>query len=323
MKTIAASTVILVMFAFVLIVSLKVSEASGISLSVSSTPTPSPTMNPAIIDISPQPLPTDVPEINLSESADDFYGGRDVDCDGVRSSEDNCPFTYNPDQKDKDKNRIGDACDGANKGRIESHCDPDGDGIPTYKDNCPLVCNPNQEDKNKNGVGDACDSHGRGTRVPVFSPSRKPEMATPPALDLTPIIISPSPRPIRRVSRNDELTLEDMLDLSLGGEDFDCDGVKNSADNCPLVYNPDQKDTDNDRVGDACAAGSATSNRVERRCDVDGDGIENGSDNCPYVCNKDQKDSIHDGIGDACRNHRDANSAPKRCNHSKPKKSDL
>lgn len=43
--------------------------------------------------------------------------------------------------------------------------------------------------------------------------------------------------------------------------DFDQDNVPNStitghpeikADNCPNVFNPDQKDTDNDGVGDAC-----------------------------------------------------------------------
>lgn len=117
------------------------------------TPTPTPT----IVDLSPQPLPTEVPETNLNDVADALFGGYDVDCDGVRSSEDNCPFTYNPNQSDKDHNGIGNACDGKNKGKVESHCDPDGDGIPSYKDNCPLVCNPRQEDRNKNGVGDACD----------------------------------------------------------------------------------------------------------------------------------------------------------------------
>lgn len=34
--------------------------------------------------------------------------------------------------------------------------------------------------------------------------------------------------------------------------DLDRDGIKNSNDNCPVVYNPDQKDTDGDGAGDAC-----------------------------------------------------------------------
>ena len=49
-------------------------------------------------------------------------------------------------------------------------------------------------------------------------------------------------------------------------------------DNCPLVANPDQEDTEDgspDRAGDAC-------------------------DNCPTVANNDQTDSDGDGKGDAC-----------------------
>lgn len=51
-----------------------------------------------------------------------------------------------------------------------------------------------------------------------------------------------------------------------------------TQDNCPLVSNPDQLDTDQDgadRKGDAC-------------------------DNCPTIPNLDQHDTDNDGIGDAC-----------------------
>lgn len=34
--------------------------------------------------------------------------------------------------------------------------------------------------------------------------------------------------------------------------DSDGDGIEDGADNCPRSYNPDQKDTDLDGVGDAC-----------------------------------------------------------------------
>ena len=37
--------------------------------------------------------------------------GKDSDKDGIPDSMDNCPKTYNPDQKDTDGNGIGDACD--------------------------------------------------------------------------------------------------------------------------------------------------------------------------------------------------------------------
>ena len=49
-------------------------------------------------------------------------------------------------------------------------------------------------------------------------------------------------------------------------------------DNCPLVANPDQSDTDQeagDKQGDAC-------------------------DNCPTIPNFDQEDTDKDGHGDAC-----------------------
>lgn len=67
-----------------------------------------------------------------------------------------------------------------------------------------------------------------------------------------------------------------VLERSLGGVciddedgDFDC-GVE---DNCPGVPNPDQADTDHDRLGDAC-------------------------DNCPDVANPEQADTDGDGLGD-------------------------
>jgi hypothetical protein len=67
--------------------------------------------------------------------------------------------------------------------------------------------------------------------------------------------------------------LTDVMDGSL--TDTDGDGVPDYMDNCPTVYNPDQKDLDDDGIGDAC-------------------------DNCPKVSNPDQADSNNDGLGDTC-----------------------
>jgi Thrombospondin type 3 repeat len=49
--------------------------------------------------------------------------------------------------------------------------------------------------------------------------------------------------------RVDEITLEEALALS---PDSDGDGVKDLLDNCRLISNPDQVDSDRDGVGDAC-----------------------------------------------------------------------
>jgi hypothetical protein len=59
--------------------------------------------------------------------------------------------------------------------------------------------------------------------------------------------------------------------------DKDEDGVIDSEDNCPDIYNQDQIDIDTDGIGDAC-------------------------DNCLDEFNPDQLDSDGDGIGDVCEN---------------------
>ena len=43
-----------------------------------------------------------------------------------------------------------------------------------------------------------------------------------------------------------------VINSALENMDADNDGVYNSMDNCPYVYNPDQEDSDSDGIGDAC-----------------------------------------------------------------------
>jgi len=58
--------------------------------------------------------------------------------------------------------------------------------------------------------------------------------------------------------------------------DQDGDGIHDTADNCPYLFNAMQRDVDDDYVGDEC-------------------------DNCEFVYNPFQEDSDGNGIGDACQ----------------------
>lgn len=72
--------------------------------------------------------------------------------------------------------------------------------------------------------------------------------------------------------------------------DSDYDGLGNECDNCPTIANVDQKDTDWDGTGDMCDS------------DRDGDGILNTVDNCPLHYNPTQSDRDGDRWGDECDN---------------------
>jgi hypothetical protein len=80
--------------------------------------------------------------------------------------------------------------------------------------------------------------------------------------------------------------------------DTDSDGIADGTDNCPVVANADQLDTDNDGSGNACDS------------DDDADGVADTSDNCPTTANASQADADHDGIGDACDTDADGDAVP-------------
>ncbi len=57
-----------------------------------------------------------------------------------------------------------------------------------------------------------------------------------------------------------EIPSDIYLNTSLGSSDYDNDGILNANDNCVLVANPDQQDTNGDGVGDACNLDALTVN---------------------------------------------------------------
>jgi hypothetical protein len=82
----------------------------------------------------------------------------------------------------------------------------------------------------------------------------------------------------------------------------DHDGIV-AGDNCPVLWNPEQKDVDEDGVGNECDTCPSIPNAdqsVGPCSDDDGDGVLNAKDNCPSEKNPAQSDEDQDGTGNAC-----------------------
>jgi len=96
------------------------------------------------------------------------------------------------------------------------------------------------------------------------------------------------------------------------GGDADLDGVCQDVDNCDLVANPTQTNSDGDTLGDACDNCPLVTNETQTDTDLDADG--DLCDNCPSVANPGQEDGAGglettmagafspDGVGDVCDN---------------------
>jgi len=82
--------------------------------------------------------------------------------------------------------------------------------------------------------------------------------------------------------------------------DYDCDGVIDNEDNCPLDYNPNQENDDEDVLGNACDVDDDN----DGICDPgESDPLCTGSDNCSISYNPEQEDTCPgagNNIGDAC-----------------------
>lgn len=106
--------------------------------------------------------------------------------------------------------------------------DSDGDGIPNALDLCPFDADHTDSDNDGDALGDPCDSDDDNDAVAdgedafPYDPSEWVD--------------------------SDGDSIGDNADL-----DDDNDAVADAfPDNCPFIYNPDQRDGDFDGMGDAC-----------------------------------------------------------------------
>jgi len=199
----------------------------------------------------------------------------DADGDGKSDGHDNCPFTANRDQMDGDADGVGDTCDNcsaaSNYSQLDSNgngvgdtCDPDidGDTVLNTLDNCKQIPNVGQGNVDGDSQGDVCDDDDDNDGV----------------LDVT----DPCPNlPEGSYTAGDARC----------NADTDGDGINDTLDLCPTLSNSNQRDTDNDGIGDVCDL------------DMDNDGISNGADNCQLNGNSNQLDDDGDSLGDACDSH--------------------
>ena len=228
----------------------------------------------------------DVDQDGIGKVCDPNDAVTDSDGDTINDTTDNCISISNKDQKDTDLDGIGDVCedtDGDGKldtvdkcptikdsgvdtdlDGIDDVCDTDKDGdgkIDATEDNCPTVKNPGQEDMDGDKVGDHCDDDLDGdgfANTQDNCPYDKD--STQKNTDQSGAAVTTGPG---------DACDTDLDNIAYSYNTSTVIPADYNKDNCKLNYNPDQTDTDGDKIGDACEGG---------KCDQDGDGYYDATD---------------------------------------------
>jgi hypothetical protein len=197
----------------------------------------------------------------------------DGDGDGICGATDNCPSIANPQQEDRDLDGLGDVCDP----------DVDGDGVPNGADCSPLDPVLNAPPAPLGAALAFADASGGRLTWPFRKDGRVASVYTwsfdasgfkrqdtclgsAPAATGMDVPLDPPPGIFfgYLVSFANACGSSGAGVESGGaprklkgrcfqpGQDSDGDGCDDLSDNCPLLPNPSQQDTDGDGVGDAC-----------------------------------------------------------------------
>lgn len=212
----------------------------------------------------------------------------DTDGDSLLDGADNCPIVENLDQSDTDSDGNGDECDD----------DLDGDGLSST-DELSLGTNPILFDTDSDGVSDSQDDFPLNSAESLDSDQDG----------------------IGNVADTDDDNdgVLDTDELIRGSSpldsDTDDDLVPDNLDNCVVVQNFNQLDSDSDEEGDECDLDDDNDGVSDAEesvigddgfitnvylADSDGDGFNDSTDNCPNTANINQSDADLDGFGSNC-----------------------